>query len=164
MQPIQVLPSAYVRMLWPTIWDWSLFPCNREEWWKRDSRGGHCEQQWSWNFAVGQVTTSLRQQLWVGQTAEIGCVAEWKSELCGADDRKTTGVITAPDLNQQSGKKTWNMREEAWGHVLEESFNEYEWGSMTATDLHSMDSMSKGPYIAAKPKLNIFIFLATTYT
>lgn len=31
---------------------------------------------------VERMTTPLRQQLWVDQAAEIGHVAEWKSELC----------------------------------------------------------------------------------
>lgn len=141
-------------------------PFNRKSWWKGDSRGGHCELQWSWSLsAVEQVTTSLRQQLWMGHTAGIPCMAVWKSELCGVDGRSTMGVATTPDLNQQRKENLENekggMRPCVRGILQWVSMGGRPWA---AADLHSMDSMSKGPYIAAKPKLNIFIFLATIHT
>lgn len=86
---------------------------------------------------------------------------QWKEDSRGGHcDRNTTAVVTTPELNQQRGNKTWEMREEAWGHVWEESFNGWAW-----MDFHEVLQLhpawiSKGPYIAAKPKLNIFICLA----
>lgn len=157
MQFIPSFLTAYFRMVWPTLWEWSLFLCKRKGLWKWESID-YCEQQWSWRMSASEL-------LWGSGSGWIRLqeLAVWPSVKVNCVEQMTVTYRSRHHLRGVTSKgkiKTKKMRKEAWGCMGEEFFNGWAWmGFYELPQMYTAWPLSpRGPTLLLCINSNIFYF------
>lgn len=152
-------------MVWPTPWNGLSFHVT-----ERDCERGTAQATVDGSEAGACLQLEKRPRLW-GRSCGWVRLQELGAGLSGKVScvEQVTGTHRSGHYPRDEPEKRKENLEDERGGMRSCVRGILQWMSMgglprAATDAHSMDPISKGPHIAAKSKLNIFIFLAATQT